>query len=316
MKLDKRLIIYISAIVITLGLSGGLIGWASADKGNDEEVLDTIAEVVDDHTARHEYLVGEEFDVSGLSLQISDEIVVDGDSLTAEYDFSSAGDKVVKLRYEDSGTNYLGYYQVTVFKVRHVDLHERIIFKNENDEWDYSKLVVWAELNAAPTEFEKPDDFSALKDTVIILDQSQYSVSIEETTFENTYFLHFTCGMIQSSFQFRTVDFYTVGNGSETLTLYVTESSIGFYMDYNYRPEVITASGIYALNNGNGEMSIYDFHFTLNGWTSNFESSSYNQGLSDRFDENYPGADYVVNIGNLEFFAKSSWRWAILGMEG
>lgn len=313
MKISQRAWMYIGVVASTVILSSSLLTWSLLERNtnNDEQI--TIATVIDDHSARHEYLVQEEFDGTGLSLELENGKIITNDKLKYDYDFSSAGQKVVNIQYKEKSINYVGYYVVDVFKIRHIDIKNKKITKDNDGNWNLSNMEVWAELSGAPTEFIKPDQYSDLKDTVIILDNDKCEFSVENTDYSNAYFLNVKHGSFTYKSQFRELAFSNASSTSDSLALYVTENTNNF-MAPNGSNNIL-ASGYYVLTKGDGTKKFYQFKYNLNGWSSNFDSSSFNEGLVDKQGYQSDNDAYSVEVDGLTFYASASdWHWSILGM--
>lgn len=318
--------IYIAFFAVTISLFSGLSIWGfSGNSTND--LVTKKSEILNPDILRREYLVGEEIDLTGVEVKINDKLTVEAKDCTISYDFSSAGDKVVSLTYDQSNIKYVSSYMVEVFSIRHLDIREKEVYLDD-DVWDFSNLVVWAELSGPTTEFNKPREYPDIDDTVIILNENQFEVVANDEQRSGYYTLTVNAGLASASFMHitNTEDpkvssierILILRNGSNTtdeLTLFVTESSNNFA---GHSGEgTVTASGIYVLKTASGETKQYNFSYQIDGWVSSFKSESFNQGLKD-----YQGYDgdinsYTVEIGEGEdkliFYAfNHEWVKAIL----
>lgn len=99
-------------------------------------------------------------------------------------------------------------------------------------------------------------------------------------------------------------------DGNQILTLFVTE------FDSDFRDAYGDASGYYLYNDGNGNISTYNFKYSLSGWNSIFNSASVNEGqnFSDSYDENDQG--YNATVNGITFHAsKLAWHKAVLNWD-
>lgn len=99
-------------------------------------------------------------------------------------------------------------------------------------------------------------------------------------------------------------------DGNQILTLFVKEFDSNFY-DGNG-----DSSGYYLYNDGNGNISTYNFKYSLSGWASIFNSASVNEGknFSDSYDGNDEGYNAIVD--GIKFHAsKLDWHKAVLNWD-
>ena len=319
----NKKIFYSGFFILTLVTFTSLLTFANINTDTaNEEIIETNVRLL--NNVKEEYLVNDEIDLTNVELKIKDNYISALDCKVS-YDFSSSGDKVITLSYDYENKIYQGYYKVKVFSIRHLDIRNNEISQNSDGTWDYSKLVVWAELNAPCIEFNKPKEYPELKDTVIILNNDQYSFSVEETNRSGYYVGHVKRNLLDQSFSFitnkddpkvdsidRILDFTNASNTNDKLTLFVTKSSNNFT-----RPNgngKIEVSGIYVLENNNTKTN-YQFAYTLDGWASSFESSKFNEGLVDKQGYQTNNDYYQVSVNGLTFYATdTAWHKAILNM--
>ena len=329
--MKKSMLITYSVIGgLTLVLASSLTIWAALG-GNQNFTEQKVEELplVQEASARGEYLVGEEFNPSGVYVNVGEKRISAADCSLA-YDFSSAGHKVVTLTYEEGDTSYLSYYPVEVFSIRHLDIVDKTVIMRADGTFDPSRLIVWAELNAAPTEFEKPALYPKREDTVIILDPKQYSFEAQETTEKNFYSIVVKAGAVSSSFAFDADDtrphvdsidrilHLENGSGSEDkLTLYAQTSTNGFAGWGGNGETTNEVTGTYVLSRADGSSRNYGFKFSIKGWVSSFLSSSLGEGLVDQQGCQEDGDAYQVQVEGLVFFARGpAWHKAVLNMNG
>lgn len=320
--MNKQTYIYGSFGLATVICFASLLTWAASGTAG-KTLIEKEGEITLSSEVRREYLVNETLDTMGLSFYVDDE-EISLNNCKIEYDFTSAGDKVVSVSYEEDKYIYRAYYDVEVFAVRHLDVRDKTISLKRDGNWDFSNLVVWAELSGAPTEFEKPDAFPDINDTVIILNENQYTAEITETNIPEYYNVIIRAGHAAYPFGFTTGNYpqvnstdriYQLTNASgttETLTLFVTYSSSNFAPPTGVGQ--INVTGTYVFRDIYGTRTDYGFKYTLNGWDSIFDSASYNQGLSDYKGYEADWDAFRVEVKGLTFYAPgTSWHKAVLG---
>lgn len=324
MKISKKTLSYGIFFAVTLVTFSSLVVWANSNQ-SELEVQIQKTEVKISSNTRQEYLLNEEIDLTGVQLKVNDKYI-DASQCKVDYDFSSSGDKAVSVSYVEENINYQGYYQVKALMIRHLDIRNKDIRQNSDGTWDTSSLVVWAELNAPAVEFKKPIEYPKADDTVIILEPHQYKFEVVSEEREGYYTGHVKVGYLNNSFSFitnttdpkvdsieRILSFTNASDTLDKLTLFVTKSSNNFVAPNGQSK--IDVEGIYVLVDPTGNKKQYRFSYSLDGWTSNFNSSSFNEGLVDQQGYNGNNDDYRVEVNGLTFYAVGvAWRKAILGM--
>ena len=323
----KSKIIYSVFTCCTIITFSSLLAWTFVAEKDTNAIYE--ADIILADGVRREYLVNEEISLEGIELKIDEETIVDASNCKVSYDFSTAGDKVVVLSYVHESFTYEASYDVDVFKVRHLDIRNKEISQKRDGTWDTSKLVVWAELSSPAFEFRKPHEFGDVEDTVIILDENQYEFIVEETDRTGYYNATVRVGIVESRFSFitntddpavesidRILTFHNASGTSETLTLFVTESSNNFVPYTNASGnDSVDVKGIYVLEDAVGNKTQYRFSYFIRGWTSTFNSSSNNEGLVDYQGYGEDTDAYTVEVKGLKFYANGQeWRKAILNM--
>ena len=319
---NVRILIYAAFGVCTFVCFLALMLWAGAT--GQDGVIVLQAKAVTSPTTRSEYIVGETIDITGVTMQLPDGTVLTEENLQATADLEKAGMQAVTLTYVGSDATYQATYPVQVFSVRHMDVRQKEVRKNLDGSWNLSDLIIWAELSGAPTEFEKPEQFSALKDTAIVLKEQFYTFTAVEGNTEGFYYGTVTCGNCSATFGFnpdpdapvqneeRILTFTNTNGGNEKLTLYVTENSIDFATPNG--SQTVDVRGVYIYENANGEKTRYQFIFALAGWTSTFQSETAGEGLYDRQDaQDASGNTLAVTVNGITFTA-NKWQKAVLNM--
>ena len=296
--------------------------WAA--KGGTMEQLNVIeGEVLlSEDGVRDEYLVGQSIDSAGVSLKAGNKIFTT-DELEFSVDNASAGSKTVEVFHRDGNDYYRGYYLVTYFAVRHLDMHKAptgISFDADGNA-TVQGMELWAELSGKPTSFRQPDDPSL--ETVIILDESNYTLEVDPQDELGGYTAKINCGKHSVSIYFvevsgemvilespnRIATFTNERGTGETLTLYITSRGSD---TPNHKINV--AEGFFIYRDANGTHK-YTFNYTFfdetGYWASVFSSDDLPGSIYRR---NPDGEDeLIVQIGDLIFStSSSSWRLAIL----
>lgn len=309
-------VIYAWVALITVGLVTLLSIWAA--KGASLEQLNVVeGEVILAEDVRNEYLVGQAIDSSGVSLKVGDDVFTT-EQLEFTVDNASAGSKMVEVYHRDGSNYYRGYYLVTYFAVRHLDMRKAptsIKFDADGNA-TVEGMELWAELSGQPTSFAQPDE-SGLE-TVIILDEDNYALEVNAQDENGGYVAKIICGKHSVNFYFIDVNgemvilesanrvaVFTNENGSsESLALYITGrggSSDG---------KINIAVGFFVYRDANGMVHKYQFDYYMSSidWSSNFHSDDisnlYRRGGAD---------ELVVQINGVTFSTpRSSWCLAIL----
>lgn len=320
-KTQWKKVIYFFVGLLTLVLALVLMLWAS--KGSGETVtLQATAQCTD--ATRYEYLVGQTVDTSTVTMQLPNGEVLTNEQYETKADFSSAGLKVVKLSYTEGNTIYEASYGVEVFAVRHLDIRDNTIEKDRHGEWDFSDLIIWAELSGPSREFYKPEQFSGIDDTAIVLDETLFTATVAETEHKDFYVATITCANRTVTYSFtpnpdalvqdmdRILSFVNESDTGEKLTLYVQNNSNNFVAPNG--STTIDVSGTYILESATGEkIAEYKFNYTINGWASEFKSVTNGEGLTDSMDNE----DMLVTVNGITFRAgKLAWHKAVLNMNG
>ncbi len=323
MKQNKTIIYSVFAGVTVVTFSS-LIVYASL--GNSSKEIPTLeAKVSLSSFTRIEYLLGESLDQSGIELLLPEGEVISGEELKYDYTFDSAGTKAVRVYYEDSSAIYESYFPVEVYAIRHIDVRNREIQVLQDGSLDLSHLVIWAELSAAPKTMNKPEEYPDIQDTVIILNPEQMSATAEEM-YPGYYRADISIASFTTSIPFSTLSNPLVSSyerilslknasgGPETLTLFVQNSSNNFASPTG--SGTIDVTGIYVYKNASGQEKNYSFKYSLRGWESVFQSSTFNEGLVDKQGYGDDSNAYQVEVDGKVFYATASeWHRPILNMD-
>lgn len=310
-------------IVYTSVIAGSLVATIVAlsvgFSGKDAITSGTVmCKVTTTGIERHEYVVDEKFDSTGLLLEIGENNYVTPEECDISYDFTSAGTKTVTFTYQSGNISYVGNYETEVYLVRHLSVKSCKIEKVEG-EYVVTDAEVWADLNKPAHEFKHASDAPNYYETIVVLTENQYKYRIIDTSVVGRKEVVFSCGAAAATAEEYTddftseryIDFNNVSGNTEKLRLYVGYSSNGFRDPTGNETVVVT--GVYVHTNAAGNEKRYRFHYTLTGWSSAFESKSYyDEGLFDYQD----GNDMGVVVNGTTFKADAlTWHRAILNKD-
>ncbi len=317
-KIGVTHFVYICLFAATLIFAVAMLVWGASDPVSAETKVEE-AEVLLADGVRREYLVGEKIAAEGIALKVGKKEVTD---VKITGDTSSAGMKKVNVTYEKENVSYQGYFAVTVFSVRHYDLHSEPeeFYLDEEENWQVRGLEIWAELNAAPTEFVTVGTF----DSVIALPSELYDVSVSQNEEnKNSY-------SVAISFGSTRLDYYCVNDGGKMMTMNSPDRVLSF-TNTNGTSETLTlyvkqieaqggdgengAYGYYVFTDASGAQTVLQFKYYLDGNTaSHFVSASFGEGLSDSYNASNEG--YNAEYQGISFFAeKLAWHKAILNWD-
>ncbi len=303
------------AVSAILGIS--LVAWAQTDI-SDADVEIREATVLFGESSRTEYLAGETIDPAGIKLTGNDKVF---ENVQITCDLSSAGLKRAEISVQDGNVYWRGYYAVTVYAIRHYEVKNipTSFETDENGNLAADGIVIWADLNAAPSEIPTV----AGLDNVVELPSAMYDVTVKASDeFAGAYNLGIAFGdnkidyfcvavngqMLTLDSRDRILPLKNTSGGTETLTLYVTQIETSGSDGTN------GATGVYVYTDADGNVTTYDFDFYLDGWASNFHSGDNEQGLTDKYDGATEG--YIAAIGDVTFRAdKLPWHKAILNWD-
>ena len=308
-----KIIGYGGATIATVVVFSSLLGWASSGDGEEKIEVLTVSALAKEN-ARVEYIVGETVIPSGFSLIIDGKVQSD---CAVDVDTTTAGIKSARVYYQDGNTTYEGYYPVTVFGVRHLDVQKAPsgVTENEDGSLELKDIVVWAELSGEPKQLPLTEEHPDWKSTVVLSAQN-YTVWQTEEAKGKTVTLK--CGGSSVSFVFVTIggenyvlnstarilSFNNASGGDEKLTLYVFET------ESDNSDGDKGASGKYVYVDSSGQERVYDFAYYISGWESHFVSG---EKFSNGIVEKQVGDDLQVTINGVVFTAShSAWTGAIL----
>lgn len=319
-KIKIPYVIYSTVALVTVILILTLTLWASG--GTAAEQLNYIdAEVIlsEETSVRREYIVGQSIDGTGVSLQVGDEIYT-ADQLEFSVDNESAGTKMVEVYRTDGNNYYRGYYDVTYFYVRHLDLRSAptSIQYDEDGNLVLEGMELWAELSGQPTAFLQPDDPDM--DTVIILDEETYSIQLQNVDENGGYSVQISCGGLSVSFYFIEANgemiildstdrimYFTNESGTEaSLTLYITS------WGETDGDKLNIAEGFFIYEDEEGVQYLeFDYYLENNTWDSYFNSNT--SGVNIYRSSIYTDDGLIVEYNGIIFNGTSAdWRRAIL----
>lgn len=311
-------VFYCVMALITAVLVISFTVWAAM--GASIEQLNVVeGEVIlSEDGVRDEYLVGQDIDSAGVSLKVDGKVYTT-DELVFTVDNASAGSKMVEVAHRDGNNYYRGYYLVTYFAVRHLDMRKAptsVKFDSDGNV-TVEGMELWAELSGKPTSFVQPDDPSL--ETVIILDEDNYTLEVDPQDENGGYLAKIVCGKLSVNIYFIDVNgemvilesanrvaMFTNENGtSETLSLFITSRGI----DDSANGKINVAVGFFVYRDANGVAHKYqfDYYMSNSNWSSHFHSddiASIGYGAEDSLSVQIDGVTFST--------PRSSWCLAIL----
>ena len=315
------LITYISLGAVTLGAFVPLTVWAASGNSiNDVEIID--AKLVLQDNVRLEYLEKEELDLTGITMVYGNNKVAQQEELTINYDFSKAGTRVVEFVKEAGNKHYRALLPVTVYHIRHLDIRDATVMKNEDGTWDNSRLTVWAELNEPAKSFDRPEGFEEYQ-TVVSLRPEQYTFSVSPTSKPGRMAASIYAGYAEGKFVFydpetfdneRKLTLINQTANGDKLTLFVEDNSADYAFDYETD---ITVTGVYVYETEQGVKYNYSFFYNkpANSWDSHFRSNEVDWRVSDAYGCDASPEGYHVVINGTTFYAlPNQWHGPILGI--
>lgn len=297
------------------------IVWAASDTNNFTNTSVEDAQLILSDNVQLEYVENETFNPTGISIAYNNKVVEASELTTINYDFSISGTRVVELINEIGKKQYRALLPVTVYHIRHLDVRNSSVSKKSDGTWDSSKLIVWAELNDPAKTLEKPAEFSSPEQTVVILNENQYTLSMVETTYAGKYEGTVYAGKTMATFTYydelefnqdRVLTLINTSGTADRLTLFVETNTNDFVWPDGTNN--VECTGTYVFSNAYGSKTNYGFSFILEGWTSNFRSNSVDWRVNDSYGATQDSEGYTCVINGITFYAvANAWHLAILG---
>ncbi len=317
-KLSK--ILYCAIFAATAVLIVSLSVWAAGGSTTGAAVNYIEGEVALGEGVRNEYLVGEEIPSTGITLTAGEKTYT-SEEIEINVDNASAGDKMVEVFHREGSDYYRGYFPVTYFMIRHLDMHQtptNIVTDEEGNVVGLEGMILWAELSGKPTSFVQPEEEGF--DTVIILGEENYTVELEPQDENGGYTAKINCGMLTTSIYFvefgdefvilespnRILSFTNENGTGEALTLFITSRGI----DDGANGRINVAEGFFIYRDANGGIQRYQFGYYMSNvnWDSVF-SSDIPAPITRRSSDDA----MIVQLGDLTFSApRTGWCLAIL----
>lgn len=314
-KIKLPHVIYSAVAIITVGLILSLTIWAAT--GATMEQLNVIeGEVLLEENVRNEYLVGQDVDSTGVTLKVGKDVYAT-DELQFTVDNQSAGSKMVEVSHRDGNNYYRGYFLVTYFAVRHLEMHKAPtgVSMDADGNVTVQGMELWAELSGKPTSFVQPDEPGL--ETVIILDADNYVLEVDAQDENGGYPVKISCGNHSVNIyfvevygemvvveNFNRIAFFTNEKGTgESLALCI--SSRGG----SENGKINVADGFFVYRDASGVVHKYQFDYYMSSadWSSHFQSNDSAVSLT------FWGDALMVNINGVTFSTpRSSWCLAIL----
>ncbi len=317
-----KYLIYGCTTIATVVTFSVLLSWASRGNAVAEIVVKKASALVTED-ARVEYVVGETPDPIGFALVIDGKIRED---CKLDVDTSTAGVKAARVYYEDGNTTYEGYYPVTVFGVKHIDVRSlpSAINVGEDGRVELEGFVMWAELSGTPKQLTMQDEHPEWT-TTVVASPSNYSVWLSESSVKGVSNVTVRCGNVSTAFAYtavedelivldspsRAIEFTNIDeDGKESLTLLVTKPETD---GSDGESGASNARGKYVYTDAEGVTRVYDFAYYIDGYVSHFVS---NATFANGIDEKQVGDDLQVTIDGHGFSAPhSAWTGAILALQ-
>ena len=314
---------YIGLGAITVATFLPLTIWAGLGKNNYTEVEIVDAKLSFDDSVRFEYIEKEKFNYSGITFTYDNGKVATEEELKINYDFSITGNRVVEFIKEIGNVHYRATLPVKVYHVRHLDVRDQTLVKNEDGSWDHNSITVWAELNEPAKSFERPDGFSEYQ-TVVKLRPDQFEIDVTLTSMTGKYLATLMAGNATATFDFfdeftfdpnRMLVLANQSGNNDKLTLFMESSENNFTYIRSY--EEITNLGRYLYEEGNGTKHVYNFKYfkPINSFNSDFQSNSVDGHVYDYFvNDGSEAGGFKCVVNGVTFFAdKDRWHDPILG---
>ena len=269
------LISYIAIGAFTAIAASTSLVWAAQEVTNlDGQEIKASLKLSEDH--KQEYIEGQKFDPTGISFVYEDQ-EVDINDVQIEYDFSVSGTRVVKFSLTEGKKVYVAKLPVAVYHISHLDVRNNNIFKLEDDKWDYSTLLVYAEVAGKPKTFDIPNPAYP---SVVALKGDDLTVEINETELSGKYSADIYAGKNKYTISCyddakfsskRVLSLYNTAQTGETLTLYIDYNTANFeFPDAN---SDIYMGGTYVYTDSEHNRYSYPFTYHLSpGWNNEFSS--------------------------------------------
>lgn len=320
LKNKLSVILYSALFAITAVLVVSLSVWAAGGTALTSAVNYIEGEVALEESVRNEYLVGEQISTDGITLQAGGK-TYSSEDIEISVDNTSAGDKMVEVFHRDGSDYYRGYFPVTYFMIRHLDMRQSptdIVFDDDGNFIGVDGMILWAELSGQPTSFAQPDEPNL--ETVIILSEENYTLELEPQDENGGYTAKINCGSIITSIYFvefndefvilespnRIASFTNENGTGESLTLFITSRG----GDDSAHGRINVAEGFFIYRDENGVQKYqFDYYMSNVNWDSIFHSDDVPATIYRRSTDDA----LIVQFGNLIFsIPRTSWCLSIL----
>lgn len=315
--------IYIIAGAVTLIAGIILLVWCITGDMPRQLVINR-AYLVGAESVRTEYIVGQSFDASGLSLNIGDEDdpeIIPIEDCTVVADFSSAGKRTVSVTYApDEYTNYTATLTADVIGVRALDImnYPLTVTVDGDSATPDESFEMYAYLTSAPASsvFGEAEQTELGWKVRATSDMTSYSLT-GSGSLDGYYTLTYYCGNASDGFSFYnaagrsfivsgTNDIVTFENANDdgaSLSLVITERSENYKLG-----EAGSTAGYYVCTSAGGEQTLLDFDYSLT-YTEELLSSS-----ADGLTEAHDGGEYRVTYGGSSFTVDgNTFQSAVVG---
>lgn len=321
----KRILIYGIFGICSLLLLLPLLIWAALDV-TGSEIPEFRVSVVYGEEANAEYLLGGSFDPAGYSINIGSDRsphLVSADECELTYDFSSAGNKQVRISYKEGDRRiYYGLADVSVYFVRGITVEKQPEDITVNEDGTFGcdeNFRIVAELDRMPEDLTR---FAPAVGGGVYLTPDMYRTSAAESKQTAGFYTGSVyCGNLTYSFNFyqdagrtifvkaeRNVIPFEGKNGA--LTLVVTDASDGYQFNgSSERDGTGSTEGWYIYTKGE-EKTVIPFAYTLMETEEIFHSrlEAQKDPALPSISESREGDDYIVTCGG-DTFTVSADKW-------
>ena len=308
--MKRRLLIsYIAIGAFTaVAATTGLI-WAAQDVSiSENEEYKASLKLTEE--VKKEYVEGQKLDTKGITFVYEGQ-ETNVENVQIDYDFSVSGTRVVKFSLTEGKKTYVAKLPVTVYHISHLDVRNNNVFKTDDGEWDYSRLLVYAEVAGKPSTFEIPNP---MYPSVIALNSGDFTVNINETELMGKYNADILAGKNKYTISCyddtrfsskRVLSLYNTAQSGEKLTLYVDYNTNNFEFPDSGSDIYIGGTYVYLDNEDNRYSYPFTYHLKP-GWNNEFSSPIATSISSD--------GSLSARINDKIFTApQQDWHNAVLG---
>ncbi len=314
--LGKNLPTFLAYVVfgaLTLAASVTLLIWTIS--GEVERAVQTLpAQFVAEGEWQTEYLVGQQFNPEGISVEIDGGKKIPAAECSVSADFTAAGKRTVELSYKlNDYTVYVAREQVTVIAVRaiYVENYSTYLTPTESGFAPAEDFAAYAVLAGKP----QTNAFSAAEQVAngykIRLNEGDYRTSCKpNSSLPSFYTATLYCGTLTHEFHFynaaersfivssatSVVPYQNVAGGAEALHLVVTERAESYQIDCTGK-----TAGTYIYTAADGVQTSFPFAYELKEKEEIFSSRQQTNTLVESTSTAEEGVRYEVSYGEKQF---------------